>query len=285
MSEVVTLHLPPSSWRFAGMSKAACGVQLGGDHKATTVRVRFERADEWYKEMSRCAQCLAIPRPAPVRVSKRAPPPERLCGWVDCRKPLTLKQIRNGNAYCSVSCATHEQHKTGKLGVSSLPERPCACGCGATYKPGRSYQKYATKECGTKAQHHPRATRFNRWETHAERHPQTIFIVKLREELDAEGLTGRCLFCPKPLGERQRYLCSRDGPCTSEYRKFWGRGRRCVAKCKAEGRPVEMADAEPTPEEQEAVRSIEAGRLRLACELDSFRAKVVALARDYGLAA
>lgn len=151
--------------------------------------------------------------------------------------------------------------------------------------PVRGYQKYATEKCVARANAHPKRERAARRETHAERHPHTIFLAQLRAALDADGHKGRCLFCPKPLSPLQKYIHGTGGECERSYMRLWGRGRRYVAKCKRDGVPVVMDDMEPPPEEQEGVRSISTGRLRVACEMDSFRAKVAALARDYGLAA
>jgi hypothetical protein len=212
--------------------------------------------------------------------------PPRHCKRAGCTKALNAKQRKDKrSAFCSVSCATRHQHASGRMGGPALKRRTCACGCRKRFMPVRGYQKFATPKCVERGNAYPKKERAARRETHAQRHPHTIFLAQLRASLDAEGHAGRCLFCPAVLAVRQKYICGTGGNCEREYMKVWGRGRRYVEKCKAEGRPVEMADLEPTPEEQEAVRSIEAGRLRLVCELDSFRAKVAALARDYGLAA
>jgi hypothetical protein len=103
----------------------------------------------------------------------------------------------------------------------------CACGCGTTFTPAIFGTRYLNEEhCQN---HVHRLRRAERRVGKTERHPNTILIWRLRDEMDAEGKAGLCIYCEEILAKHRTHICD-EPECVRLYNSDWKRGRAMLKR-------------------------------------------------------
>jgi len=126
-----------------------------------------------------------------------------------------------------------------RLRAGQVLEVTCACGCGAVFVPaifGTRYLNEAHYQDHIHAQRRA-ATR----EGKVRRHPNTILIWQMRDEMDADGKKGLCIYCEASLPNGRTHICT-SRECASLYNSDWKRGRAMLKRlakeqAQQEGRP------------------------------------------------